>query len=136
MTDTQTEPTANGTTPDPVVADEDFLTVDVCNRVAIIFHKAAAGSPIRGLRAELLERADEWQWAAGLLEDAQDEGYVMFAGAVSPGQRVHFGERGWLKFVRHTANSSLQLDDPMDTRPVYLSVWGPQSPVLVKKTTR
>lgn len=130
MTDTAT---TNGTTTDPVVANEDNLTVAVCERMAVVLAKAAAGVPLRGHRAAFLEQMNEWRRAAMDLEGAGDEGYIAFAGAIMPGQRVQFGERGWLKFVRHTTNSSLQLDDPMDSRPVYLSVWSMASPVLVQK---
>lgn len=130
MTDTAT---TNGT--EPVVADEDYLTVAVCQRMAIVFAKAASAFPLRGHRAAALEQVDEWQRAASDLESAAGEGYIVLAGAVMPGQRVQFGERGWCRFVRHTQNSSLQLEVWDDPRPVYLSVLGPQSPVLVKKET-
>lgn len=129
MTDTATVPA------EPVVADEDFLTIDVCNRMAIIYWKAAEASPLRGPRAQFLEQADEWQRAASDLEVAGDDGYIMFAGAIAPGQRVNFGEAGWCRVVRHTNNSSLQLEVFDDPRPAYLAVLGPQSPVLVRKGT-
>lgn len=129
MTDTATEPTQA----EPITADEDFLTVDVCKRMAIVWAKAASAFPLRGPRAAALEQMAEWERAAADLHGAGDEGYLMFAGALTPGQRVQFGERGWLRFVRHTQNASLQLEDFEDPRPVYLSVLGPSSPVLVQK---
>lgn len=132
MTDTTT---TNGTATEPVVADEDYLTVPVCQRMAIVFAKAASAFPLRGHRAAALEQMDEWQRAASDLESSAGEGYICFAGSVMPGQRVQFGERGWCRFVRHTQNSSLQLEVWDDPRPVYLGVLGPASPVLVKKET-
>lgn len=129
MTDTTTEPQAA----DTGAAYEDFLTVDVCRRMAIVWAKAAAAFPLRGPRAAALEQMTEWERAGSDLTTASDDGYLVFAGALTPGQRVQFGDRGWLRFVRHTQNSSLQLEDVDDPRPVYLSVLGPSSPVLVQK---
>ena len=128
MTDTATDAPA-----EPIVADEDFLTVDVCNRMAIVWAKAASAFPLRGPRSHALEQMAEWERAAADLQTAGDEGYLVFAGALTPGQHVNFGDRGWLRFVRHTQNSSLQLEDFEDPRPVYLSVLSPTSPVLVQK---
>lgn len=119
--------------PELVQADEDFLTVDVCRRMAIVWAKAASAFPLRGPRAAALEQMAEWERAGSDLATAGDEGYLAFAGALTPGQRVQFGDRGWLRFVRHTQNASLQLEDFEDPRPVYLSVLGPGSPVLVQK---
>ena len=131
MTDTLTDAPA-----EPIVADEDFLTVQVCERMAIVWAKAASAFPLRGPRSHALEQADEWHRAGRDLDAAGDEGYLVFAGALTPGQHVNFGDRGWLRFVRHTQNSSLQLEDFEDPRPVYLSVLSPTSPVLVQKVAR
>lgn len=131
MTDTATDAPA-----EPIVADEDFLTVDVCNRMAIVWAKAASAFPLRGPRSHALEQMAEWERAAADLQTAGDEGYLVFAGALTPGQHVNFGDRGWLRFVRHTQNSSLQLEHFEDPRPVYLSVLSPTSPVLVQKVAR
>ena len=134
MTDTLTDAPA-----EPIVADEDFLTIDVCNRMAVVLAKAAAASPLRGYRAAWLAEVDEWQRAASDLQTAQqlaDDAYVMFAGAVMPGQHVYFGERGFLRFTRIAQGGSLQLEDINDPRPCYLAVRSPQSPVLVRKEAR
>ena len=52
------------TTSEPVAADEDYLTVDVCERMAVVWAKAASAFPLRGPRAAALEQVDEWQRAA------------------------------------------------------------------------
>lgn len=100
---------------------------------------AAKACPVRQLRIELEERADEWVRAAKMAQDFSDDQFtdvevtIDMLDSVVKGMRVMDYRHGAMRVKRKLNNGlTLHLDNPDDPRGIYLDFYTGTSPVCVK----
>lgn len=109
-----------------------------------VLRDAAAASPLRQVRVELLRRASEWDKARGLCKDGGEDYEIDLVGAIAPGDRVlvvmpsFAGEiedeaAPVLRILHRDGQSTIHCTPNSTGRDLYLNYAGPSSPVVVRR---
>lgn len=116
-----------------------MITVEDARMMGDALDQVSKAATVRQYRYEFKRRAREWNKAAGDLELVGDEAVIELAGSLTNGMEVLYPNEfsSFTSLVRTLTNGgqfTLHLEDPMGVRNgIYLNLFGPASPVVVKQ---